>query len=78
MNGFRSSLIVTTKNLRVCFDCTGSRTDRVAGGWKTGECTPASHLQAGNLKVIETHISLLMPNVYGISSIIKHRRQTLL
>ena len=62
--GFRSSLITTFKvslsfrqRLTWCLDCTRSRTDRVAGWWKTGEC---------NLEAIDTHISHLVPNVHVI------------
>src|SRR5258706_5386808 len=47
------------KTYLVCLDCTRSRSKR----WKTGECTPAFHLQTGNLEAIDPHISHLTPNL---------------
>ena len=70
-SGFRSSLITTFKvslsfrqRLTWCLDCTRRRTDRVAGGWKTGECRVDP--ETGNLEAIDTHISHLVPNVHVI------------
>ena len=66
--GSRSSLITTSKvsvSSRKKLPCVLAARgvgDRVAGGWKTGECT-----EAGSLEAIDTHISHLVPNnVHGV------------
>ena len=66
--GSRSSLITTfkvsvssRKKRTLCLTAPGVG-DRVAGGWKTGECT-----EVGSLEAIDTHISHLVPNnVHGV------------
>ena len=58
----------------VCLDCTRSRTNRAAGGWKTGECSLSLSTSLGQATL--KYISYVVPDVHDILSIAKHRRQT--